>query len=731
MASQSRFRLFVLALTAFAIGSSLADVGARAPQARQQPANQRPTATFRSSVDLVTVNVVVRDKNGNIVRGLTRDDFTITEDGRPQTVSTFDFEEIATSAVEAAPVEIPTILGSVGRASAAVAAAPAAPAPSIDMHGRRVIALFFDLSSMQPEEVTRSAASAREYIDKRLTPSDMVAIVTLSTTLQVVQEFTSDRALLLQTIDRLSGVEGMGFEETAAADATDDTATAFSADDAEFALFNTDRRLQAIQALIEAMAPIEQKKSLIYFSGGMTQSGLDNRVAIRTVTDRAVRSNVSIYAADSRGLQALGPAGDATQASTRGQSAFSGRAVSARFDSMSASQDALTAMAEDTGGRAFFDQNDFKSVFDRVVADTSAYYLLGFSSTNPSKDGRFRRIRVSLKRSDLKLEYRAGYYAGRDFAHSGKEDREQQLQEQLFSDLSVTDLPVYASSAYFRIKGDRYFVPLWVVVPVSKLPIDKTKANAKATLDLLAVVRDPQQRPIARIRDTINLSVSPTEEVQRKNVQYQTDLELPPGLFQLKVVVRENETGQLGSFEAIISVPDLGRSPIRVSSVIVGSRLQDGLKKDPRNPLLQNGRELIPSVAHVITAGQPLYLYYELYDAASSAQPPTPTTPAAPGAPATPPAAPAAARPGAKPAATPQPVRVLSNVVFFRGQKRVFETELVEAVSEAAFDRRATTFQLEVPTTDLPPGLYTAQVNVIDDIAGTFAFPRLIVYVKK
>ncbi len=722
MPSQSPFRSLTLALVAVAIGLSLADVVARTPQPRQQPANQRPTATFRSSVDLVTVNVVVRDRNGNIVRGLTRDDFTVTEDGRPQTISTFDFEEVTTAATDAVPVEIPTVLGSVGRASVAPAAAPAAPAPSIDMHGRRVTALFFDLSSMQPEEAARSAASAREYVDKRLTPSDLVAIVTLSTTLQVVQEFTSDRDLLLQTIDRMSGVEGMGFEEAAAADTTDDTATAFSADDAEFALFNTDRRLQAIQALIEAMAPIEQKKSLIYFSGGMTQSGLDNRVAIRTVTDRAVRSNVSIYAADSRGLQALGPAGDATQASTRGQSAFSGRAVSARFDSMSSSQDALTALAEDTGGRAFFDQNDFKAVFDRVVADTSAYYLLGFTSTNPAKDGRFRRLRVSLKRTDLKLEYRAGYYAGRDFAHSGKEDREQQLQEQLFSDLSVTDLPVYASSAYFRIKGDRYFVPLWVVVPVSKLPIDKTKTTAKATLDLLAVVRDLQQRPIARIRDTINLSVSASEEVQRKNVQYQTDLELPPGLFQLKVVVRENQTGTLGSFEAIISVPDLGRSPIRISSVIVGSRLQNGLKKDPRNPLLQNGRELIPSVAHVIASGQPLYLYYEVYDAAAA----SPVAPAAQVQTAV------QAQPGAKPAAAAShPVRVLSNVVFFRGQKRVFETELVEAVSQSASDRKATTFQLEVPTTNLPPGLYTAQVNVIDDVAGTFAFPRLVVYVKK
>jgi hypothetical protein len=116
---------------------------------------------------------------------------------------------------------------------------------------------------------------------------------------------------------------------------------------------------------------------------------------------------------------------------------------------------------------------------------------------------------------------------------------------------------------------------------------------------------------------------------------------------------------------------------------------------------------LIPSVAHVITAGQPLYLYYELYDAAS---------------------APAGATPAAKSAS---PVRVLSNVVFFRGQKRVFETSLVEAVSEAAPDRKATMFQLEVPTTDLPPGLYTCQVNVIDDVAGTFAFPRLMVYVKR
>ncbi|HEX7485039.1 MAG TPA: VWA domain-containing protein [Vicinamibacterales bacterium] len=713
MASHSRFRSAASALVAIAIGTSLTVAATRALLAQQQTAGpQRPTAVFRSGVDIVTVNVVVRDRNGNVVRGLTRDDFVVIEDGKPQPISTFDFEEIATQAMEVAPAAMPTVFGSVGRAPSVPVPAPETK-PAIDMHGRRLIAMLFDLSSMQPEEIMRSAASAREYIEKRLTPADMVAIATLSTTLQVPQDFTGDRDLLLKVLDRLSGVEGQGFEEAVAADPTDESATAFAADDSEFTLFNTDRRLRAIQALTEAMAPIEQKKSLIYFSSGMTQTGLDNRVAIRTVIDRAVRSNVSIYTADMRGLQALGPAGDASQASTRGQSAFSGRAASARFDTMSSSQDALSSLAEDTGGRAFFDQNDFRSVFDRVVADTSAYYLLGFSSTNRSLDGRFRRIRVSVKRPDLKLEYRAGYYAPRDFAHSGRDDREQQLTEQLFSDLSVTDLPVYASSAYFRIKGDRYFVPLWVVVPGSNVPFNRSRDKNSATLDVLAVVRDSQQRPVARIRDTVNLSVSATEDVQRKNVQYQTDLELPPGLFQLKVVVRENQTGNMGSFEAAIAVPDLGRSPVRISSVVVGSRLQAGMKKDPRNPLLQNGQELIPSIAHVVAAGQPLYLYYEMYDAAPAAPAP-------------------AGRGDTRPAAAAGPgIRVVSNVVFFRGQTRVFETSLVEAAAVSAPDRKATTFQLEVPTTDLPPGLYTCQVNVIDDVAGTFAFPRLAIYVRR
>jgi hypothetical protein len=318
---------------------------------------------------------------------------------------------------------------------------------------------------------------------------------------------------------------------------------------------------------------------------------------------------------------------------------------------MAASQEALSSLAEDTGGRAFFDQNDFAGVFERVVNDTSAY---------------------------------------------------------------------------FRMRGDRYFVPLWVVVPASKVQFKKSSDKEKATLDLLAVVRDPQQRPVARIRDTINLSVSATEDVQRKNVQYQTDLELPPGSFTMKVVVRENQAGSIGSFEAVIAVPDLGRSPVRISSVVVGARLQASQKKDPRNPLLQGGMELIPSIAHVVPAGQPLYLYYELYDAATEPAGQKPAPPAqGPGQGVAP------QGPGRQPAASREPVRVLSNVVFFRGARKAFETAVVEATAMTSADRKATVFRLDVPTTELAPGLYTCQVNLIDDVAGTFAFPRLAVYVRR
>lgn len=669
----------------------------------QAPAAQ-PKPTYRAGVDLVTINVVVRDRNGNPVRDLTRDDFVIAEDGRPQTITTFRLEEIA-AAPSVATTDSPVVLGTLGRATPAPARATAEP-DVVDAHDRRLMVLFFDLSSMQPEETERAVSAARDYVDTRLGPADIVAIVTLGASLQVNQDFTASRDALRRAINGLSLIEGTGEPAETDPDSAPDTGNAFTPDDTEFAIFNTDQRLDALRRLTDALAPIPQKKSLIYFSSGMSQTGMDNEVQLRLAVDRAVRANVSIYAADMRGLQAQVPGGDASSASVRGSGAFSGRSMQGQFDRMAASQDALTALAEDTGGRAFFDVNEFSTVFDRVVADTTSYYLIGYTSTKATRDGRFRRFKVTLKRPGLTLEHRAGYYAPRDFAHSGRDDRELQLQEQLESDLPVTDLPIHGSAAYFRLKDDRFFVPVWLAVPGSHIPFARASQRDRATLDVSGVIRDRQRRPVAWIRDTVKLSVDEAANVQRKSVLYQTSFELPPGQYLLKAVVRENQTGTLGSFEATLTVPRLPATGLKLSTVVLGTQIQPASqgRGNRNNPLVRNGQELVPSVTHVASSPQQLYFYFEVYDPGRAEQG------------------------GNIPAGD---VRVMASVAFYRGKTRVYQTPLAETTLVSDPDRRAVAVRLGVPASDLEPGLYTCQLSVVDEVAGSFAFPRLALYLRK
>jgi VWFA-related protein len=662
---------------------------------------QTPSSpVYRGGTELVLVNVVVRDKSGTVVRGLTRDDFTVAEDNKLQTITSFDFEELDRAPAAAPPpggVLAGTLPGGQTRA-----ALPATNTAGVDLHGRRLIVLFFDLSSMQPDETQRAVKAAHEYLDRQLTPADLVAVASFATALRVDQDFTADKPALGDALDRLGGAAGQGFEEgtTGDAEGTPDTGAAFVADDTEFNIFNTDRRLDALRSLADALGPIEQKKSVIYFSNGMNQSGTDNQVQLRRTIDRAVRANVSIYAADMRGLQALPPGGEATQQSARGQSPFSGATVTAGVSRLAATQDTLVSMAEDTGGRAFFDTNAFGKVFDRVLEDTSAYYVLGYSSTNPARDGKYRHISVRVRRADVKLEYRSGYYAARDFAHSTREDREQQLEDQLVSDLSATDLSTYVTTGYFRVGDNRFFVPVSVVVPGYQVPLGHTTDTKKATLDVLGVVRDARRRPVARIRDTMKLAADPATDLTRKTVQYETGVELPPGSYRLKVVVRENIDGTFGSYEHDIVVPDLLGPGLKTSSVVVGTQLVTGTRGDQRNPLVRQAGELVPNVTRVVSSTQHLYFYYEVYD------------------------------PARAPAPQGAPVKVVTSIAFFRGKTRAFETPPFEATELAPPDRKKTVFQFDLPAGALRPGLYTCQVNIVDDVAGSFAFPRMQLYVK-
>jgi VWFA-related protein len=689
----------ILAVVLVTIAVALVE---RVPSAQQRP-------VFRSGRDVISVDVIVRDRTGAVVRGLTATDFEIREDGRPQAVASVTFEAI--TARPLAAVESAGLLADVEARMAGEAGPGAAPAnadaagargpmTSDMLAGRRLITLVFDVSSMQPEDVQRAVDSARKYIDETMSAADLVAIVTVGSSLSVLTDFSSDRAAVTTALGRLAFTEGTATAGPAASTAATDEAAAIAEDEvastdaAELDMFNNDVRLRALKTLAEAMSTIEQKKAILYFSAGMQRSGQDNQVELRSAINAAVRANVAIYPVDTRGLQAVVPGGDARQASGRGTALFSGRGVQQQFAQLASSQDTLTSLAADTGGRAFTDSNDFGEAFARVQRDMSAYYLLGYSSTNATRDGRFRRIQVRVKNGGYRVEARAGYYADRDFTHTSRNDREAQLEEQMFAAVSATDLPVMVSGGWFRLTPDKYYVPIALTVPGSAVPV--ASATDQVSLDVLGLVRDERDFPVGRFRETLKLPPGSGSTLGGKQVLYQSGVTLPPGRFSVKVVVRENANGRTGSFEAPVIVPELKQAALKVSSVVLSTQLQPAGRGRTDNPLVRDGIQLLPNLTHVVGRDQKLFFYYEVYDPGQSN-----------GAP-----------------------QLRTSLAFYRGRVKVFETPVVERTTIDVPERHAALFQFEVPAGSFTPGLYTCQINIIDAVAGKFEFPRMIFAVR-
>ena len=688
---------------------------------RGRPAQQPPVPVFRSSVNLTLVDVVVRDRSGAVVRGLKADDFELLEDGVRQQIVTFSFEDITTTA---APVENASTLSAAAAAArattssaAAPAAAPAKPAAaapaaaaedepshpltSEEVAGHRVITLVFDTASMQTDEVQKAVESAVAWVDDKMTPADLVAVASIGSSLQVLTDFTSSKERVRSVLSAFSAADGTAFAAVDASTAATDEAAQTATDDTvavdqsaqELDMFNNDVRLRALRTLAEALQPIQQKKAILYFSSGMQRSGTDNQVELRAAVNAANRANVSIYPVDARGLQAVIPGGSAREGSRGGRGAFSGANVAGQFSRLADEQETLTSLASDTGGTAFTDTNDFGEAFSRVERDISSYYILGFASTNANKDGRFRRLTVRVKNhGSVRVDAKAGYYADRDFAHTARSDREVQLQEQLSTPIPATDVPLFVTAGWFRLAPDKYYVPISLAVPGTAV----TASKDKATLDVAGFIRDERGFPVGRIRDTVTVPPAGSETLAARQVLYQTGVTLPPGRFSVKIVVRENAGGRMGTFETSIVVPELKQAPVKISSVVIGTQLQSVGARKTASPLARDGIELVPNLTHIVGRDQKLYFYYEVYD---------PT--AENGAP-----------------------QVQTNLTFYRGKAKVFETPVVERTRVDAADRRAAVFQFEVPGGSLTPGLYTCQVSIIDAVSGRFAFPRLQMYVR-
>src|SRR5471032_3470148 len=276
------------------------------------PAPANGTVKFQSSTQLVIETVSVTDKSGKPIEGLTARDFTITEDGVAQTISFCEFQKMQETA-PAAPVAAAAQENQVAPA-VVTQISPERPG-DLRYRDRRLIALYFDMSAMPVPDQLRAQASAVKFIRTQMSPADLMAIISFSDGVKVLQDFTNDREELEKKIVKLFVGEGQGFEAGYNDDSAADVGSAFGEDDSEFSLFNTDRYLAALHTAVKMLWQLNEKKVLVYFASGLRLNGVDNQAQFQATVNAAIRANVSFFPIDARGLVAQAPMGDATRGS--------------------------------------------------------------------------------------------------------------------------------------------------------------------------------------------------------------------------------------------------------------------------------------------------------------------------------------------------------------------------------------------------------------------------------
>src|SRR5258706_6869273 len=346
------------------------------------------------------------------------------------------------------------------------------------------MALYFDMARMPPPDQLRALTSARTFVRKQMTGPDLVAVMTFqSGAVKVLQEFTDDRGLLNEAIEKLIAQDDPNWDENDPNGA--DTGAAFGQDDGEITIFYTDRQLAALQTAVKMLGTLNEKKALIYFASGMRVNGIDNQAQMRAAVNSAVRSNVSIFAVDARGLVAQPPIGDATQGSPGGQAMYTGGSAMAASNNFARSQDTLYTLASDTGGKALLDNNDLSRGLVQAQQALGSYYIIGYYTTNTQLDGKFRKIKITLKEISGSLSYREGYYGNKEFGKFNASDKERQLEDALMMGDPMTEMTIAMEVHYFQLNSAEYYVPITVKIAGSELALARKGGAEHALLDFI------------------------------------------------------------------------------------------------------------------------------------------------------------------------------------------------------------------------------------------------------
>jgi VWFA-related protein len=664
------------------------------------------TYTLTAGTQLVIETVVVKDKKGNPIDGLTAKDFAVTEDGVAQSIENFEHQSMPST-----PIALPVTPPSQEDIKLYKRLAQSQIASEKQTNGkykdRRLLALYFDMSAMPPSDQMRALSAAQRFIRTQMTASDLIAIMRYEGgAVSVLQDFTDDRNRLLSILETMVVGENSEYAQLSDDASASDTGAAFGQDDSEFNIFNTDRQLSALQTAAKMLGLLNEKKSLIYFASGLRLNGVDNQAQLHATIDAAIRAGVSFWPIDARGLVAEAPLGDATQGSPGNIAMYSGTAAQAITTSFQQSQDTLYALAGDTGGKALFDNNDLGAGIVQAQRAVTDYYILGYYTTNSAQDGKFRKIKISVSPElNASLDYRQGYYADKTFNKFTATDKERQLEDALMLEDPITELTISVEINYFQLNRAEYFVPIVVKIPGRELALAKRGGAEHTLIDFIGEIKDSYGGATAsNLRDNVNIKLSDATalELAKRPVEYDTGFTLLPGKYIFKFLARDDETGRIGTYQTTFVIPNLNKELKRVpiSSVVLSSQrvdLRDALynavkakdhgKEAAVNPLVQNGQKLIPSVTRVFSRSRNLFVYLQAYAGAQASDKP-----------------------------------LVAYVTFLNEQTNVFESQPMVAKPIADSRLGTTPLSFSIPLNSIPPGEYDCQVTVLDPAGekGTF-----------
>lgn len=574
-----------------AVFACLLWAGLAAQQAAPQAPPETPPVTFRVEVNYVEVDALVTDGDGNVVSDLTAGDFEILEDGKPQKISTFSLVNL--------PIE---------RADRPLFA-PAPIEPDVQSNTAvdgRMYVIVLDDYHVDLTRGPRVKAAMRRFIERNFGVNDLAAVVYTGGRAVDGQDFTNNPRLLLASIDKFIGRKlrsstleridqfnrSAGFRQQG--QRVDDPMEFERA-------YQARQTMDAIRRLAEFMSGIHgRRKTMLLVSEGLDYDIYDvfnNRSAstileeTRDAIAAATRANVSIYALDPRGLTSLGD--ELIETSSLPDDQSLGLGLQSLQSELRISQDSLRVVADETGGFAVLNQNDFTDGFERMVRENSTYYMLGYYPANERRDGRYRKLEVRVKRPGLRVRARKGYVAPRGRAPetrtAGDSSLPAPVREAIESPLPLAGIPMTVFAAPYKGAAPNATVAVAVELGVGGLNFIERDGTFNNRLDVAITASDTQGKARASTRHAVTLAMKPDTlaRARARGFRVVSQVDLPPGRYQLRVAAGETG-GKVGSVIYDLEVPDFTKAPMTMSGVsVTAASAGETATVMPKDPLAQ------------------------------------------------------------------------------------------------------------------------------------------------